>query len=700
MKTKLIKTMILALGCVVSGISCKKQPEPIVVPDPVITLDTSEGNYGYEAGSDFVSFSIENPIEGVEAEVKSTVPWVKITETRKSAFRFSYDENENLSERTGTLILNYEKAEEKVFIVHQAAAPEPDPEPEPVPDPIILLSQDTFNIGADAGQYSFNISIENPVQGENVQLTNDSESWLTITASSNAGVNFSVSENFDRQRVGKIGVTYGNATPCTVTVTQDFKVRKPVIVVSRANVSADCRYQEITLSCNIENSVRNVYPDCQRGDCEWARWIGSSSWESKSEMTYRLEANNSGAERSFTHIWKYEGAEDVPVTVTQSPLGEVGFSIGSDVVILNKAGSQLILPYTIANPPDEFSYLMFSKGCTWLAVGHNESGRYIFMRAEENETGAVREYDLQITIGFMGGLEAVKHITVKQSCKSMAISISPSSAQKDYKAGEFSINVNLEDSSVSGEPDFSTSASWVVMSRYTSSSLTMSYSRNDSRDDRTAEITITYPNHESASFTLTQKGNPDFPVNVVDLGLPDGLLWAASNIGASSSSDAGNYYAWGETSTKSSYTWSNYLWGSENALTKYTGDSYRLDASDDVAAKTLGSAWRMPSSFDWIDLEDYCRFSEATVNGVQGLKITSRKNGKSIFIPYAGYMDNNTKKNANNGSTYLWCRDRPYNGSASASNDKSGWSFTGQGATSMSRYLGMPVRAVFDPSKL
>ena len=37
----------------------------------------------------------------------------------------------------------------------------------------------------------------------------------------------------------------------------------------------------------------------------------------------------------------------------------------------------------------------------------------------------------------------------------------------------------------------------------------------------------------------------------VDLGLS--VKWATCNVGASSPSDYGDYYAWGETSTKSSY---------------------------------------------------------------------------------------------------------------------------------------------------
>ena len=41
----------------------------------------------------------------------------------------------------------------------------------------------------------------------------------------------------------------------------------------------------------------------------------------------------------------------------------------------------------------------------------------------------------------------------------------------------------------------------------------------------------------------------------VDLGLS--VKWATQNVGASSPSYYGGYYAWGETRTKDNYTWSN-----------------------------------------------------------------------------------------------------------------------------------------------
>ena len=81
----------------------------------------------------------------------------------------------------------------------------------------------------------------------------------------------------------------------------------------------------------------------------------------------------------------------------------------------------------------------------------------------------------------------------------------------------------------------------------------------------------------------------------VDLGLPSGLRWATTNVGATNPEDYGGYYAWGEIAKKDSYTWKNYTLanGSSTTLTKYNNSSSygtvdnktTLEAANDVATQ-------------------------------------------------------------------------------------------------------------------
>lgn len=161
----------------------------------------------------------------------------------------------------------------------------------------------------------------------------------------------------------------------------------------------------------------------------------------------------------------------------------------------------------------------------------------------------------------------------------------------------------------------------------------------------------------------------------VDLGLPSGTLWATCNVGASKPEDYGDYYSWGETmehrNGKTSCYWQDYRWcsGSFTSLTKYCNDSSwgynnysdtltELDPEDDAAYVNWGEAWRMPSLAQMSELinRNYTTWKRISLNGVYGLKITSRKNGNSVFLPVAGHCKCNPNSFDDLGIGYYWSR--------------------------------------------
>ena len=117
----------------------------------------------------------------------------------------------------------------------------------------------------------------------------------------------------------------------------------------------------------------------------------------------------------------------------------------------------------------------------------------------------------------------------------------------------------------------------------------------------------------------------------VDLGLPSGLKWATCNVGASRPGDYGNYYAWGETRTKSTYTEDNCA-SYEKSWSDIGGNSSR-----DAARANWGDDWRLPTIEEFHELLDNCTWEWTTQNGHNGYKVTSKKNGQSIFLPAAGW---------------------------------------------------------------
>lgn len=136
-------------------------------------------------------------------------------------------------------------------------------------------------------------------------------------------------------------------------------------------------------------------------------------------------------------------------------------------------------------------------------------------------------------------------------------------------------------------------------------------------------------------------------VEYVDLGLPSGNLWAKCNLGASAPEAYGDYYAWGEVEPKQEYTKSNHKWYKEGApsqgFTKYNNEDGKLtlEDEDDAVIQKIGNGWRTPTLADFRELtnQKYTTIEKTTLNGVAGYQITSKKNKKSIFIPFAGFKN-------------------------------------------------------------
>ena len=137
--------------------------------------------------------------------------------------------------------------------------------------------------------------------------------------------------------------------------------------------------------------------------------------------------------------------------------------------------------------------------------------------------------------------------------------------------------------------------------------------------------------------TIVQKVEPEY----VDLGLS--VKWATFNVGASSPEDYGDYFAWGETEPKETYSWATYKWcdGTASNITKYnTADGKTiLEPADDAAQVHWGGKWRMPTKAECQELIDSCTWEWTTSNNINGYRVTG-PNGHSIFLPAGGVRIN------------------------------------------------------------
>ena len=194
----------------------------------------------------------------------------------------------------------------------------------------------------------------------------------------------------------------------------------------------------------------------------------------------------------------------------------------------------------------------------------------------------------------------------------------------------------------------------------------------------------------------------------IDFGLPSGTLWATCNIGADKPEDYGNYYAWGETSTKSSYNWSTYQYANGTSLddpqlTKYCNSASHgyngftdnltvLQPSDDAATANWGNGWKTPTKEQWEELYGNITHTWTTQNGVYGRLFTLGNGERSLFLPAAGVRHGSSLYYAGSYGVY-WSSSLDTGGPSIA------WHFyffsddTGMNYYDY-RYLGRSVRAV------
>ncbi len=276
---------------------------------------------------------------------------------------------------------------------------------------------------------------------------------------------------------------------------------------------------------------------------------------------------------------------------------------------------------------------------SWLSVepASGSVGLHkVMVRVTDNDTYELRSAKIHLQCGAV----KVAEIAVTQDYEN-AVLLSRSDYSVSYEAT--TIDVELK-SNVDFEYKV-LDADWVRASTNGTRSLathnlTFEVDENDSRKER--ESRILFYNSEYAvadTLTLVQEGNPNASsYEAVDLGLS--VKWASCNVGATSPEEYGDYFAWGETTTKSSYSSSNSItYGlstSELVSRGIIGADGNLTAEYDAATANWGSDWRMPTLDEMKALIDECTWEWTSVNGVNGRKVTG-PNGNFIFLPAAGF---------------------------------------------------------------
>lgn len=171
-------------------------------------------------------------------------------------------------------------------------------------------------------------------------------------------------------------------------------------------------------------------------------------------------------------------------------------------------------------------------------------------------------------------------------------------------------------------------------------------------------------------------------LDFIDLGLS--VMWASRNLGAETPDSYGDYFAWGETSSKSVFT-------KENSITRGRQiGSFSGNAEYDAARVTWGKSARIPTFEEFEELRDKCSWEWTSFNGINGQLVTG-PNGNSIFLPAAGIGRADSLENVGTKGAY-WCATPLENDNLNAYNHL--FNESGYWGSMRSRSDGLSVRAV------
>lgn len=177
------------------------------------------------------------------------------------------------------------------------------------------------------------------------------------------------------------------------------------------------------------------------------------------------------------------------------------------------------------------------------------------------------------------------------------------------------------------------------------------------KDDETGKITkldarlkVIYKSSINKNLCYAHTCPDDIHPHLIDMG--DGVKWSCCNIGASSPYSIGNYYSWGETSTKHAYSYN---------------DNYEMQHNvrfpSNIAATNHDAAWvntsqtlRMPLVSEFRTL---LKNSNITwwIKENQGACLISKINGNRLFIPAGGWIFEGEHMGRNQ-TGILWSAER------------------------------------------
>lgn len=179
-----------------------KQSGKKVNAAPALVI-TSENpmEIGMNGGIGTITYTIENPVQGVELTASANVSWISQVTVQSEKIIFQVAANTG-DAREGVITATYGMLEEKITVKQAAYV---------APAPVFTFEPESLEVSVEGGAQSVAYTIENAIEGAEVAATCEA-AWVSNLAAANGTLTFDVAANEESLRQAIIVLTYGDYT--------------------------------------------------------------------------------------------------------------------------------------------------------------------------------------------------------------------------------------------------------------------------------------------------------------------------------------------------------------------------------------------------------------------------------------------------------------------------------------------------------
>lgn len=405
----------MALTAIVLLAGCKNEKEEVNIPDPEITLSSTEDIVvSYEGGIATVAYEITNPVDGGKISAAASESWISnFNYDAANEVSFEVEANTVPEERSATITLTYTygdgKTVDAVANLVQDAFVE-------TPDPVLNISESEITVKAEGGQSEISIEIVNPAENGEIAAT-AADNWITVTSATTTAIVLDVDENTDTEsRETTVTVTYtygeGQAIEETITVNQEGRVPDPELSLStnEITVSADGEVAEISVEITDPADDGAISAESS------ADWITVTS-ANTSVINFTISENpeTSPREATVTVTYTYGGGKEIEETVTvnqEARVPDPELSIPQTAITVSADGGETEVAIEILNPAENGQVVAVSN-VSWITVTSANTSA-VNLTVSENTESSPREATVTVTYVYGNGNEIKGTITVNQ----------------------------------------------------------------------------------------------------------------------------------------------------------------------------------------------------------------------------------------------------------------------------------------------